>query len=218
MKRALVLVLVLVLTSLPSGCAGGATTTIYPSTSFTTTSTTAVTPTATAPTTAAPTTTTAGTTSTTAAISFEGASIFTAELSGAEVVPAVDTPATGSAVFKIDPTSTRAYFKLTLSNVTDVIASRVHEGKPGMSGQGLLILYPGPTLSGPYTGVLAQGYFDSTVLIGSLTGRSLAEFAVLLQSGNAYVNVGTVSNPKGEIRGQIHEATSPPALPGEQTE
>jgi hypothetical protein len=204
MKRTLVLVLILVVMSLLSGCDGKATTTIYPSTSLTTTSTTSA-----APTTSAPTSTTTSSTSTTVPISFDDASTFTAELSGAEVVPAVDTLATGSAVFKIDPTSTKAYFKLTLSNVTDVIASRVHEGKPGVNGQGLLILYPGPTLSGPYTGVLAQGYFDSTVLIGSLTGRSLAEFAVLLQSGNAYVNVGTVKNPKGELRGQIHEVSTP---------
>ena len=49
-----------------------------------------------------------------------------------------------------------------------------------------------------------QGKFNSSALIGSLTGGSLAEFAVLLQSGREHVNVGTVGNPKGGIRGQIH--------------
>jgi hypothetical protein len=217
MRRTVALVLVFAAVPLLVGCTAKPTTTIYPSTSSAAISTAVVTPATGDPGTTMPasTTTTERVTPTTVPISFDGASIFTAELSGAEVVPAVDTPATGSAIFKIDPTSTRAYFKLTLSNITDVIASRVHEGKPGVSGQGLLILYPGPTVSGPYTGVLAQGYFDSSVLIGSLTGRSLAEFAVLLQSGSAYVNVGTVRNPKGEIRGQIHEVTAPP---DEQTE
>jgi len=84
-----------------------------------------------------------------------------------------------------------------------VIASRVHEGKPGSNGSGLLILYPGPTAEGPFNGVIAQGYFDASVLIGSLTGKTIADFAVLLQGGLAYVNVGTVQNPQGEIRGQI---------------
>jgi hypothetical protein len=154
-------------------------------------------------TTVAPVTTIISTTSTTAAAAPAPATTFTAELSGAEVVPAVDTSATGTAIFTIDATGTRGYFKLTVSNITGVIASRVHEGRPGTNGSGLLILYPGPTLDGALTGVLAQGNFNSSALIGSLTGRSLAEFAVLLQSGQAYVNVGTLENPQGEIRGQI---------------
>ncbi len=157
----------------------------------------------TSPTTDAPTTTTASSISTTAPTTSAMATTFTAELSGAEVVPAVDTLATGSATFTIDATGTRAYFKLTVSNITDVIASRVHEGKPGTNGQGVLILYPGPTQSGTFTGVLAQGNFNASVLIGSLTGKTLADFAVLLQGGLAYVNVGTTNNPQGEIRGQI---------------
>lgn len=164
------------------------------------------------PTTIAPATTLASTTSTTEPAPL--ATTFTAELSGAEVVPAVDTVATGTATFTIDGTGTRGYFKLTVSNITGVIASRVHEGRPGSNGSGLLILYPGPTLDGTLTGVLAQGNFNSSVLIGSLTGRSLAEFAILLQSGEAYVNVGTVQNPQGEIRGQIHEEGRPIRSPG----
>jgi hypothetical protein len=154
-------------------------------------------------TTAAPPTTTASTTTSTTEPP-AAATTFAAELSGAEVVPAVDTLATGTATFTIDPSGTRGSFKLTVSNLTGVIASRVHEGTPGTNGKGLLILYPGPTIGDTLTGVLAQGNFNATVLIGSLTGRSLAEFAVLLQGGLAYVNVGTVKNPQGEIRGQIH--------------
>jgi hypothetical protein len=51
--------------------------------------------------------------------------------------------------------------------------------------------------------VLAQGNFNASVLIGSLTGKTIADFVALLESGQAYVNVGTTKNPKGEIRGQI---------------
>jgi hypothetical protein len=149
-------------------------------------------------------TSTTGSTSTATSTTPTMSSTFTAELSGAEVVPAVDTPATGTATFTIEADGSKAHFKLSLNNITDVIASRVHEGKPGENGRGLLILYPGPTLNGPFTGVLAAGNFNASALIGSLTGKTLADFAILLQSGRAYVNVGTVQNPDGEIRGQIH--------------
>jgi len=170
------------------GCALGTATTTLPTTTSTT---------------SAPTTTTASPTTTTSTT--EGPeSVFRAELTGAEVVPPVDTTATGTAVFVIDADGKRAYFKLTVKDIADVIASRVHEGKSGSSGKGLLILYPGPTLTGHFTGVLAQGYFDASVLIGELTDETLADFAAMLQSGRAYVNVGTAQNPAGEIRGQIH--------------
>ncbi len=187
MRKALLLPLVLVVVLLALSCA----------TPVTTTTTSTISP----ATTLAPTTTTASSASTTVPLA---ATTFTAELSGAEVVPAIETLATGTATFTIDPTGTRGYFKLTVSNIAGVIASRVHEGKPGSNGSGLLILYPGPTRNDTLTGVLAQGNFNASVLIGSLTDRSLAEFAVLLQGGLAYVNVGTVENPQGEIRGQIH--------------
>lgn len=151
------------------------------------------------------TTTAAGSTSTTATATSSMATTFTAELAGSEVVPPVGTLATGSATFTVDATGSRAHFKLTVSNITDVIACRVHEGKPGTNGQGLLILYPGPTQSGTFTGVLSQGNFNASALIGSLTGKTIADFVALLRSGQAYVNVGTTKNPQGEIRGQIRQ-------------
>jgi hypothetical protein len=190
-KRTLMLALVLAVVLVVSGCAAEATITTTTTASPTTTD--------------ASTTTTAVSTSTTESIASDMATTFTAELTGAQVVPAVDTLATGSATFTIDVTGTRAYFKLTVSNITDVIASRVHEGRPGVNGQGVLILYPGPIQSGAFTGVLAQGGFNASVLIGPLTGKTLADLAVLLQGGQAYVNVGTTKNPQGEIRGQIRQ-------------
>ncbi|MBN1629307.1 MAG: CHRD domain-containing protein [Thermoleophilia bacterium] len=186
--KLLLLATVAICVLLMGGCALGTATTTVPATTSTT---------------SAPTTTTASPTTTTSTT--EGPeSVFRAELTGAEVVPPVDTTASGSAVFVIDADGKRAYFKLIANDIADVIASRVHEGKPGFSGQGLLILYPGPTLAGPFTGVLAQGYFDAAVLIGELTGETLADFAAMLQSGRAYVNVGTAQYPAGEIRGQIY--------------
>jgi hypothetical protein len=128
---------------------------------------------------------------------------FTAELSGKEVVPPVQTIATGNATFTFESSLDRAYFVLKVSNLDGATASRLKEGKPGTNGQGVLILYPGPGIVGPYTGVLAEGYFNASALIGSLKGKTIADLQVLLEGGAAYVNVGTVKNPNGEIRGQV---------------
>lgn len=128
---------------------------------------------------------------------------FTAELSGKEVAPPVETIATGNATFTFEPALERGYFVLKVSNLDGATASRLKEGRPGTNGQGVLILYPGPDIVGPYTGVLAEGYFNASALIGSLKGKTIADLKVLLESGGAYVNVGTVKNPDGEIRGQV---------------
>lgn len=194
MKRLLLGTILLAVALIIGSCSWGTTTSTDPATTSTTSTTTAAT--------ASPTTATSITTTTSTTEGVE--SVFRAELTGSEVVPAVDTAATGTAVFVIDADGKRAYFKLIVDGITDVIASRVHEGKPGFNGQGLLILYPGPTIDGPFAGVLAQSYFDSSVLIGELTGETLADFGAVLQSGRAYVNVGTTQNPAGEIRGQIY--------------
>ena len=163
----------------------------------------AVTTTTGPPTTNAPVPTTTNSPSTSTTFLSTVATTFTAQLSGAEVVPAVTTAATGSATFTVDATGTRVHFVLKVTSITDVIASRVHQGASGANGQGLLILFPGPTRSGPFTGVLAEGNFNASALIGSLAGKSVADLVALFQSGQAYVNVGTTQNPKGEIRGQI---------------
>ena len=209
MKKTFVLTLFLGFLLLLSGCDGGVTssTTSPPTTSAPATNP----PAGSAPTTAEssssttaipPTTTTTNTSTTAGTVSTESTT-YTAELSGEEVVPAVDTPATGTATFTIDGTGTRGHFVLEVSNITDVIAARVHEGGPDTNGRGLLILFPGPTQIGTFNGNLAGGNFAASALIGSLTGKTLADFVAIIESGQAYVNVGTVENPKGEIRGQI---------------
>jgi hypothetical protein len=190
----------------------GGTTTSTPASAAS--STTQSLPTTVAPTsssTASTTSTTSGTTtsqgSTQTSVSTGATAIpgktYTAQLSGKDVVPAVDTQATGSATFTVDSTGTRMHFVLTVGNITDVIASRVHVGKPGANGPGVLILYPGPTRSGTFTGALAGGNFGPSALIGQLADKTIADFVDLIISGQAYVNVGTVAHPEGEIRGQL---------------
>lgn len=152
------------------------------------------------------TTTSTAATETTTGVTAVPGKTYTATLTGAEVVPAVTTSAGGTATFTVDSTGTSMSFKLEVSNITDALASRAHIGKPGANGSGLVILYPGPTKTGPFTGTLSAGYFGGSVLIGPLAGKTIADFVDLITSGQAYVNVGTVTHPAGEVRGQILEA------------
>jgi hypothetical protein len=211
-KRMCVYLSFLAVVLLVSGCAGRVATTTTsppttaaPITSESTTTTLALSSTTapSTPTTVAVTSTTGVPVSTTGATAVPGKT-YGADLSGKDVVPAVNTTATGQATFTLNATGTRMSFVLSVTNITDIVAARVHVGKPGSNGPGVLILYPGPTVSGPFSGQLAGGSFGASALFGQLKGKTVADFVALITSGPAYVNVGTVANPGGEIRGQIH--------------
>jgi hypothetical protein len=88
--------------------------------------------------------------------------------------------------------------------MTDVDSSRVRQGALGTNGSGVVVLLAGRYGTGVFTGTVASGSFDASALIGQLKGETIADFVALIESGQAYVSVGTVENPGGEIRGQIH--------------
>jgi hypothetical protein len=80
------------------------------------------------------------------------------------------------------------------------IASHIHVGAPAVSGPVVngFVITPGVT-----TGTVASGTIVLSKLVataGRITGDSLR---VLLNNGNAYVNVHTSTYQAGEIRGQI---------------
>jgi hypothetical protein len=181
------------------GCSGGTdTTSTTPSTSTPTTSEATTTSTS-----AATTSTTTAKTSTTATPAAGEERTYTAQLSGSEMVPPVSTEATGVASFTVDATGTHVRFSLSVSNLTDPDSSRVHQGAQGSTGPGVVILLSGRFGEGVFTGTVASGSFDASAFIGPLKGKTIADFVALIESGQAYVSVGTVTNPGGEIRGQI---------------
>jgi cytoskeletal protein RodZ len=132
-----------------------------------------------------------------------GGGVYTVEMSGGEVVPAVTTEASGKATFTVDDTGTRVSFTLEVTDLTDVSNSRVHVGAAGSNGSGVVVLLSGRYKEGPISGQIASGVFDASLLIGPLKGKTIADFVAMIKDGQAYVTVGSVKNPNGEIRGQI---------------
>jgi hypothetical protein len=106
-------------------------------------------------------------------------------LSGANEVPAVTTPATGTATVTIgDDRSVKV--AVTVSGMTPT-ASHIHEGAAGTNGPVIV----------PFT---KTG--DNTFASGDGAKLTEAQYASY-KAGNLYVNVHSAKNPGGEIRGQI---------------
>jgi hypothetical protein len=132
---------------------------------------------------------------------------YIAGLTGSKGVPPIKTPATGIATFILSADGKSLNYVLNVRNIHSVIGAHIHKGNAQQNGPVVLILFGNPTMTGPPTGavngVLSKGTSTASDLQGSLAGKQLSDLVNLIKSGNAYVNVHTTQNPKGEIRGQI---------------
>jgi hypothetical protein len=133
---------------------------------------------------------------------------FTAQLTGAQEVPAVKTKATGKATFKLSPNGKSISYEVKVNHIIDITMAHIHLAPAGKNGPVAVWLFPvtGPPPAlkpGSYTGILADGTITAKNLVGSLKGKPLSALVKDLKNGSAYVNVHTKAHPEGEIRGQI---------------
>ncbi len=143
---------------------------------------------------------------------------YTAKLSGSEHVPdAVETDATGDVQLVVSADGRKVRYVVTVKDLLNPAAADMHLGPAGANGPLVVKLFPvggAAPKKGPFSGVLAQGTFDASDLIGPLTGADLEELLEQVRAGSAYINVHTndgVDPPNsgpgdyrlGEIRGQI---------------
>ena len=132
-----------------------------------------------------------------------GTLVLTAQLAGGNEVPALSSPASGSATLTVAAGGSSVHYVLTVHNITNLTVARLHEGQAGANGGTILTLYGGPGKNGLFSGTLSQGSFTAAGLGGPLKGKAISDLVTLLKAGLLYVNVGSVKHPSGEIRGQL---------------
>jgi hypothetical protein len=136
------------------------------------------------------------------------ATSFTATLSGNNEVPAVTTPATGTATLSVS--GSQITYTITATNLQNAVLGHIHVAPAGQNGLVRMNLCgtgdPQPACASG-TGVVATGTNGTTV------GITFEELLSAMRTGGAYVNVHTNlagcttgepgCNAGGEIRGQI---------------
>lgn len=127
---------------------------------------------------------------------------FVAGLTGNQEVPVVHTNATGTASFSATSNSTTGYV-LNVTGISNVTQADVNVAEQGKNGPIILTLFTSKAPVRNITGVLSQGNITSSDLQGPMKGKLLSSLTELMQNGGAYVNIRTIQNPNGEIRGQI---------------
>jgi hypothetical protein len=127
---------------------------------------------------------------------------FNSLLKGINEVPANNSEATGEAIIKISKDESTIHYKIITANITDIFGAHLHLGPAGANGPVVAFLYNG-TPSGAVNGILAEGNITAADLIGPFSGGELNALIAAIRNGNIYVNVHTIDNPPGEIRGQL---------------
>ncbi|QYR23875.1 CHRD domain-containing protein [Paenibacillus sp. sptzw28] len=128
---------------------------------------------------------------------------FVAKLRGRFEVPPVDTDATGMAWFRLSSSGERLHFLLKVKNIERVTEAHIHLGAAGENGPIIAFLF-GPNKFGiTVRKGIVRGSLTSEDLVGPLKGSTIEDLVKLMQTMDTYVNVHTVQNPDGEIRGQI---------------
>lgn len=140
---------------------------------------------------------------------------FATHLTGAEEVPARDTPAQGQAKLQLARDGDSLLCKLNAANIENVVAAHIHVGPPGANGPAVAFLYGNAPAGGGRTdGRLSTRRVTADDLVGPLAGGTMDDLMDEIRSGNAYVNVHTNDGvapantgpgdfPGGEIRGQL---------------
>ncbi|HEY6884609.1 MAG TPA: CHRD domain-containing protein [Nitrososphaeraceae archaeon] len=135
--------------------------------------------------------------------SAQGEQKFTAKMTGKEEVPPKDTKATGDAEFTLSADGKTMSYKVNVMNMDKVTMAHIHQGKVGENGPPVVWLFNSSNPTGPKNGMLSQGNITSNDLVGPLKGKQMSDLVKLINDGQAYANVHTQPNPKGEIRGQL---------------
>lgn len=135
--------------------------------------------------------------------------LYLAAATGDQQPSAVDTEATGGAMFSLSEDGSEMDYALLVSAIEDANQAHIHLGGADEEGPVAVWLYPDPEATEPelqegrFDGVLATGTFTEEHLTDEVEGGTMDDLLQLIEGGDAYVNVHTEEYPAGEIRGQL---------------
>ena len=129
---------------------------------------------------------------------------FEAELDGAQEVPPVETEASGEAEFELE--HGKIEFELELKDIVGVTGAHIHLGATGENGPIVAFLFENADGRDFHRDEIEGELTEDEIIARDDLGfdGTLAALVARMREGTAYVNVHTVVNPGGEIRGQIH--------------
>jgi hypothetical protein len=129
----------------------------------------------------------------------QGQAKFGFNLTGSEEVPPVETNATGMAdISAYTVAGDSITYNVNATNIKGVTAGHIHFGKAGENGPIVFTMFK---YDPPKDEVIETGTITADKLEGPLKGKQVSDLAFAGANGSLYMNIHTVENPNGEIRG-----------------
>jgi hypothetical protein len=129
---------------------------------------------------------------------------FQARLTGDQEVPPVVTDATGRFEIKVDRDFTSGEYTLRVNDGVRLTQAHFHCGSAGNNGPVIVFLAgfhaPGWDVDGKW---VSNATITNANIVNTTCGATLAEIFEQARAGNVYVNVHSVANPAGVVRGQL---------------
>lgn len=137
-----------------------------------------------------------------------GLEVFVATLNGANEIPALASPTTGTGTAVITVMGNLISWRVDAANINNVTIGHIHYGPADSAGGVMIDLAP---TAGDYA-------TTETIALGSLEADTVLAVLAHMRNGKAYVNIHTSDGvgapdppgpagdyPGGEIRGQIRK-------------
>lgn len=129
--------------------------------------------------------------------------IYDALLSGQNEVPPVESTATGKAEFTA-PFNETVKYRINITGISGATGAHLYSGGADGNGEIIADLMTETTKNKDTSyGMTIRGNLSDSSLKGPLQGKTLADMATAMDSGETYVNILTTQHPDGEIRGPI---------------
>ncbi|MFZ2168552.1 MAG: CHRD domain-containing protein [Methylococcaceae bacterium] len=132
---------------------------------------------------------------------------FKATLSGDEEVPPVVTDTTGKFDLQLNKAETEAEFSLRVNDGVRIRQAHLHCAPIGVNGPIVAFLAgdnaAGYDVDGKW---ISNATLTDTSISNPACGATISALAASMRAGNVYVNVHSVANPSGAIRGQVEAA------------
>jgi len=134
---------------------------------------------------------------------------FEAELSGAQGVPAIDTRTRGEASFEVNDDYTKIEYELKVKTrgesgigLLGVAGTHIHCAPAGENGP--VVAHLAGVVNGGLDGTFKiSATLTEANIVNDACGATIASLVNSMSSGLTYVNVHSLANPSGEVRGQI---------------
>jgi hypothetical protein len=133
--------------------------------------------------------------------------LFKANLTGDQEVPSVVTETTGKAFLRLNKAQTEIEIQLHVNDGVRITQSHIHCAPFGVNGPIVIFLAglhaAGLNIDGKW---VSNATITNDSIVNTLCGSTVAAIAQQMRNGNTYVNVHSVANPGGVVRGQVELA------------